>query len=115
MNMVATMTTINYLNRTFPVLETRDMSTGTYGKINISTSDRAAYVWQLLPVAMPAPTVAEGHAAEQRLEQGCELPPYMQDNILALAEVLNTRSPERQKSRDLYVYELMYAILEAVA
>lgn len=47
--------------------------------------------------------------------QGCALPPYMADNILALTEILNTRNPERQASRDLYVYELGYQIAEAVA
>lgn len=40
---------INYRNRAFEVLETRVMSTGIYGRINISSSDRAAFIWQLLP------------------------------------------------------------------
>lgn len=44
-----------------------------------------------------------------------ELPPYMKDHIQALTEILNTRNPERQASRDLYVYELGYEIAEALA
>lgn len=36
------------------------------------------------------------------------------DNVLALTEVLNGRDVERQKSRDLYVYELSYQILDAI-
>lgn len=44
------MATITYLNRPFAVLETRQMSTGLYGKINIGTSDRPAHLWRLIPV-----------------------------------------------------------------
>ncbi len=47
--------------------------------------------------------------------QGCALPPYMLDHILALTEILNSRPEERQKSRDLYVYELGYQIADALA
>lgn len=32
--------------------------------------------------------------------------PRTADNIIALTEILNTRDPERQKSRDLYTYQL---------
>lgn len=51
---------ITYNRNSYPVLETRVMSTGTYGRINISTSDRAAYIWQPLPPV-----------------QGCAEPPPM--------------------------------------
>lgn len=37
------------------------------------------------------------------------------DNILALTEILNTRDPERQKSRDLYIYQLYCEIADTVA
>ena len=37
------------------------------------------------------------------------------DNILALTEVLGSRDPERQKSRDLYTYQLYCDIADTVA
>ncbi len=50
-----------------------------------------------------------------RMEFTCELPPHMHDNILALTEVLNSRNPERQASRDLYKDWLQFEIEQAVA
>lgn len=49
------------------------------------------------------------------IEYTCAIPQRIADNILALTEILNSRPSERQKSRDLYVYELGYKIQDALA
>lgn len=41
--------------------------------------------------------------------------PRTTDNITALTEILNSRDPERQKSRDLYTDDLYWQIAQAVA
>lgn len=40
---------IKHLNQTYTVLEARTLSGVTYGKLNISTSDKPAYIWRPLP------------------------------------------------------------------
>lgn len=43
------MNTIQFNRRDYAVLETVTRASGTWARINISTSDKPAYVWRLVP------------------------------------------------------------------
>lgn len=102
---------IQYRNQCYEV-EDKNLfvrESGFYARIEVAGSrvPMVAYIKVTPPVAQ---------AFDSGMDYCYPQPdPCTMDNIIALTEILNTRDPERQKSRDLYTYQLYCEIADVLA